>query len=193
MLETNKTLTTEPLAMGASTSPITYADALENYRKNTDWWIIFDALDLPNAVGSALWIAGRTGFSVENITEALEGLIVLGLLEKSRNGYEKVKTNFNVPNDNKSKLQKMEDHALISRQILNHLNEQARGAIRFASFASNVEIIADLYQKIDKALLEAQDKSLSLQKEQLDNVYLVSYTSISSLPTNSNGKGASRG
>lgn len=193
MLETNKTLTTEPLVMGASTSPITYADALENYRKNTDWWIIFDALDLPNAVGSALWIAGRTGFSVENITEALEGLIVLGLLEKSRNGYEKVKTNFNVPNDNKSKLQKMEDHALISRQILNHLNEQARGAIRFASFASNVEIIADLYQKIDKALLEAQDKSLSLQKEQLDNVYLVSYTSISSLPTNSNGKGASRG
>ncbi len=45
-------------------------------------------------------------------------------------------------------IQRMEDHALISRQILNHLNEDARGAIRFASFASNIQIIADLYQKI---------------------------------------------
>lgn len=182
--------TAEPsLAFGAATSPISYADALENYRKNTDWWIIFDSLDLPSSMGSSLWIAGRTGISVESVAEALEGLVVLGLLRKSHNGYEKVKVNFDLPSDNQTKQQRMEDHALISRQILNHLNEDARGAIRFASFASNIQIIADLYQKIDKALLEAQEESRKLSKEQLDNVYLASYTSITALPLDVKRKG----
>jgi hypothetical protein len=85
----------------------------------------------------------------------------------------------------------MEEHALVSRQILNHLNEKAQGAIRFASFASNIQIITELYQKIDTALLEAQEQSRKSSKEQLDNVYLASYTSITSLPTTQNGKGAS--
>ncbi len=178
------------LASGAPTSPITFADALENYRKNTDWWIIFDSLDLPSSMGSALWISGRTGISVESVTEALEGLVVLGLLRKSPNGYEKAKINFDLPSDNQTKQQRMEDHALISRQILNHLNEDARGAIRFASFASNIQIIADLYQKIDKALLEAQELSRKLPREQLNNVYLAFYTSITALPLDTKRKGA---
>lgn len=187
---TNNSSSEINLASGAPTSPISYADALENYRKNTDWWIIFDSLDLPSSMGSALWISGRTGISVESVTEALEGLVVLGLLRKSPNGYEKAKINFDLPSDNQTKLQRMEDHALISRQILNHLNEDARGAIRFASFASNIQIIADLYQKIDKALLEAQELSRKLPREQLDNVYLASYTSITALPLDAKRKGA---
>lgn len=178
------------LSEGNSGSPISYADSLENYRKNTDWWIVFDCLDLPNAIGSALWIAGRTGLSVETANEALEGLVVLGLLKKSQNGYEKVTLNFDVPSENQTKAQRMAEHALISRQILNHLHEEARGAIRFGSFASNVQIIADLYEKIDKAIYEAQEKSRKLSKQELDNVYLVSYTSITALPNSQNGKGA---
>lgn len=192
MLDSSKTTSAEPsLASGVATSPISYADALENYRTNTDWWIVFESLDLPNAIGSALWLSGRTGISVETVTEALEGMIVLGLLKKSHNGYEKIKLNFDIPHEGQTKQQRMEEHALISRQILNHLHNDARGAIRFASFASNIQIIADLYQKIDKALLEAQEQSRKLPKDQLDNVYLASYTSITSLPIIQTGKGAS--
>lgn len=191
MLDFNKTTSAEPsLASGTATSPISYADALENYRTNTDWWIVFESLDLPNAVGSSLWLSGRTGISVETVTEALEGLVVLGMLKKSQNGYEKIKLNFNFPHEGQTKQQRIEEHALISRQILNHLHHEARGAIRFASFASNMQIIADLYQKIDKALIEAQEQSRKLPKEQLDNVYLASYTSITSLQTGQTGKGA---
>lgn len=188
MLETNKTLTTEPLAMGASTSPITYADALENYRKNTDWWIIFDALDLPNAVGSALWIAGRTALSVDTVTEAIEGLIVLGLLKRTEKGFEKVKDVLIVPNNDQSKAKLMDDHALISRQILNHLNEDAKGALRFASFASNIQIIAEMYEKINQAIFDADEKSKKLSRGQIDNIYLTSFTAVTATKT---GKGAS--
>lgn len=195
MLEINKdqlgqgNLAQGHLAEGASRSPIRYADALENFRRNTDWWVVADVLDLPNAVGSALWVAQKTGFSVEDVSEALEGLVVLGLLKKSEKGFEKVKRDFDVPWTDQSKQQKLDDHALISRQILNHLNESARGAIRFASFASNIEIIAEMYRKVDQALNEAQEKSRKLKPSSLDNVYLVSYTSVTATPDHNGGKG----
>ncbi len=76
---------------------ISYADALENYRTNTDWWIVFDSFELPNAIGSALWIAGRTGLSVDTVTEALEGLVVLGLVKRIDKGFEAVKNVLHVP------------------------------------------------------------------------------------------------
>lgn len=188
MLTNNLADSSGTLATGFTSSPISYADALENYRKNTDWWIVFDAFDLPNAKGSALWIASKTTLSVETVTEALEGLAVLGLLAKSANGFEKVKQNIDLPNDGLTKHQRIQDHALISRQILNQLGEDSRGSIRHTCFASNIQIITDLYSQIDRLILEAQEKSRALKKEEIDNVYLATYTAVNSVP---NGKGVS--
>lgn len=137
----------QPLAQGASRSPISYADALENYRTNTDWWIVFDCFELPNAIGSALWISGRTGLSLDTVTEALEGLVLLGLAKRTDKGFEAVKNVIKLPNEDLTKQKMMENHALISRQVLNHLTDNARGALRFASFASNIQIIAEMYKK----------------------------------------------
>lgn len=176
------------LVVGASKSPITYPDALENYRRNMDWWIVFETLDLPHAIGSSLWISERTGISVEATAEALEGLSVLGLLKQSEKGFEKIKKDFDIPWTDKPKTEKLADHVLISQQILNHLDESARGAMRFASFATNIEMINEIYQKIDKILIEAKAKSEKLSASQLDNVYLFSYTSVNGTPFSSNGK-----
>lgn len=177
------------LVQGKPDHVISYADAMNNYRKNTDWWVIFDTFDLPGAKGSALWISSKTGIGVETVTEALEGLTVLGLLRQSTNGFEKVKNEIQIVHDNQSKAERMQDHALISHQILNHLDQHAKGALRFASFASNIEIISELYAKIDEAFYEAQRKSKAVKKELLDNVYLLSYTSVTSIPL----KGGTRG
>lgn len=153
------------LSEGNSGSPISYADALENYRKNTDWWIVFDTFDLSGAVGSSLWISGRTGLSVDTVTEALEGMVVLGLLVRTAKGFERVKKVLHLSNEDQTKQKRMEDHALISRQVLNHLHENARGALRFASFASNIQIIAEMYEKINKAILEADEQSKKNEPE----------------------------
>lgn len=188
MIEANNTQNTS-LAVGTSSSPISYADALENYRTNTDWWIVFDSFELPNSVGSALWIAGRTGLSVDTVTEALEGLVVLGLVARTSKGFEAVKNVLHIPNDNQTKQKKMDEHALISRQILNHLHDEAKGALRFASFASNIQIIAEMYEKINKIILEADEKSKSLSRDKIDNIYLSSFTAVTATPVQ-NVKGA---
>ena len=177
------------LTAGMATSPISYGDALENYRNNTDWWIIFDCFDLPNAVGSALWISGRTGLSVDIVTEALEGLITLGLVARTSKGFEKIKSEIVLPHENQSKQERMLKHALISRQVLNHLQENAKGALRFASFASNLQIIAEMYDKIDKAILEADEQSKKLPRNQIDNVYLMSFTAVTTTQSQ-DGKGS---
>ena len=163
-------LDTENLVRGTTDSQVSYKDALENYRKNTDWWIIFDTFDLPDSKGSSLWLSEKTSIPVETVTESLEGLRVLGLLKQTANGYEKIKSDIVIPNNDQSKVDRMNDHALISRQILNHLGEEAKGALRFASFASNIEIIAEMYGKINEAILEADAKSKKLDRKQLDNV-----------------------
>ncbi|MGZ5279688.1 MAG: hypothetical protein ACXWC9_07095, partial [Pseudobdellovibrionaceae bacterium] len=155
-----------------------------------DWWIIFDTFDLPGAKGSTLWISSKTGIGVEPVTEALEGLTVLGLLKQSANGYEKVKTEINIATDNQSTSDRMRDHALISHQILNHLNDQAKGALRFASFASNIQIIAEMYEKINEAIYEADRKSKRLSRDKMDNIYLTSFTTVTVL-SEKGGKGAS--
>lgn len=178
------------LATGFTTSPISYADALENYRKNTDWWIVLEAFDLNNAKGSALWISGRTGIGVETVTEALEGLTVLGLLTKSVNGFEKINKDFFGFENVKSKTERFLDHALVSRQILNHLGEDSRAAIRYGHFASNLNIIAEMYDKINQAILEADAKSKTLSRDQIDNIYLVSMTAVTSAPAQVGGKNA---
>lgn len=177
------------LAAGVATSPISYADALENYRNNTDWWIIFDSFDLPSAIGSALWISGRTGLSVDVVTEALEGLVTLGLVGRTTKGFEKIKTEILLPHENQTKQERMEKHALISRQVLNHLHDNAKGALRFASFASNIQIIAEMYTKIDQAILEADERSKKLPRNQIDNVYLMSFTAVTTTQSQ-DGKGS---
>lgn len=180
----------QKLSSGTESGPVSYADALENYKKNTDWWIIFDSFDLEGSKGSALWIASRTGFTVEAVTEALEGLVVLGLVKKSEQGFEKIKEEFD-PVQSLSKAEVFEDHAMISRQVLNHLLPEAKGAVRFASFASNINIIAEMYQKINEAIIEADKKSKKLKRDQIDNIYLSTFSAVSSLNSQQKGKGDS--
>ena len=182
MLSSNGILPESSLASGLSTSAISYEDALENYRRNTDWWLVFDSFDLSDAKGSALWIATRTGVTVEVVTEALEGLTVLGVVRRSDKGFEKARATMELPDGGRSKAQRVDDHALVSQQILNHLDAGSRGAIRYSSFASNSKIIADLYQKIDNALLEAQALSRALDKSQIDSVYLATFTAVNGIP-----------
>ena len=188
MLETTQPNTSdESLANGLNTSPISYNDAFENLRRNTDWWIVYCTFDLPNSVGTSLWIANKLGISVESATEALEGLVILGHLKRSDKGYEKLKFDLDIPHANQTKAKRVEDHALVSQQILNHLNESSRGALRFATFAANLEIIVEMYEKINQAINEADEKSKMLDKSKMDNIYSITFTATNTVNMNTKG------
>lgn len=177
MLEQNS-----PLLSGASKSPVTYADALENHKKNTDWWVVYAAFDLPDFQSSPLWLSTRLNLSVETVIEALEGLTVLGHLKKDGSGYAPSKgRNFvqlNVTQQKKTDV--IEDHSLISRQIINQLSEEAVIAVDHRCFASNIEILKELYSDINAAFEKAYKNSSKVQNN--DRIFKMSFTAVDVLP-----------
>jgi hypothetical protein len=168
----------ENLAAGRSATPISYGDALENYRRNTDWWVVFAAFDLPDLDPSPLWIAQKTNLSVDVVVEALEGLAVLGFLKKDRGAFFPVPgkdfVNFDVKN--KPKADVIDEHAVITRQVLNQLNDEAIIAIDHRCFASDVEILNELYSDMRKAFEKAYTKSKSLKTK--DRIFKMTFTAV---------------
>jgi len=181
LIEANNTQNTS-LAVGTNSSPISYADALENHKKNTDWWVVYAAFDLPDFQASPLWLASRLNLSVETVIEALEGLTVLGHLKKDGNVYVPSKgRNFvqlNVTQQKKADV--IEDHSLISRQIINQLSEEALMAVDHRCFASNVEILKELYSDINAAFEKAYKNSSKIDKN--DRIFKMSFTAVDVLP-----------
>ena len=178
----------EVLAGGKSDTPVSYADALANYRGNSDWWVVFAAFDLPDFQPSPLWIANRTHLPLEVVVEALEGLAVLGYLQKQNGAFYPIKGKDFVKLDvfNRKKAEVLQEHGLIARQILNQLAEEALVAVDHRCFASNVEILHELYSDIAKAFESAYKKSQ--QAKVKDQVFKMTFTAIDVL----NQKGESR-
>lgn len=176
MLETNSIPAN--LSVGNSDSPISYEDALENYRKNTDWWVVFAAFDLPGFQSSPLWIAQKTNLKVEVVVEALEGLSLLGYLKKEQGAFYPVKgkdfVNFEV--QKRKKLEVIEEHGLISRQILNHLSENSLVAADHRCFASNGAILSELYSDIAKAFEKAYTDSIKASNK--DKIFKMTFTAV---------------
>lgn len=173
------------LADGVQKTPISYEDAMENYRKNTDWWVIFAAFDLPDFQSSTIWISQKTGLSIETVVEALEGLETLGYLKNESGKYAPVngKSLIKFETKNKDKAQVLSDHALISKQMLNHLYDNPMAAFEHRCFASNVEILRELYSDISKAFDRAY--SASIKDKNKDSILKITFTATNVLP----GKG----
>jgi hypothetical protein len=180
LLENNNS--TASLSTGSSQSQISYADALENHKKNTDWWVVYAAFDLPDFQSSPLWLSSKLNLTVDTVIEALEGLTVLGHLKKDANGYAPSKgRNFvqlNVTQGKKADV--IEDHSLISRQIINHLSEEALMAVDHRCFASNVEILKELYSDINAAFEKAYKNSSKVENN--DRIFKMSFTAVDVLP-----------
>lgn len=159
MLEQNTQ--SQQLATGASLSPISYADAIENYRKNSSWWVVFSAFDLPDFQSSPLWISQKTKIPVDVVVEALEGLAVLGYLNKEQGAFYPVKGKDFVKMDvtNRKKAEVLEEHSLIATQVLSEMHENALIAVDHRCFASNVETLKELYSDIAKAFEKAYKSS----------------------------------
>lgn len=183
MLEQNSQRSAETsLVSGAVTGPISYADAMENYRKNTDWWVVFATFDLPDFQSSPIWIANRLKLNLETVIEALEGLVLLGYLTKDSSGYSVIKGKSFVhlkPTELK-KSEIIEEHSLISRQVVNQLSEDAVIAVDHRCFASNVEIIKELYSDINAAMEKAFKNSASAKNK--DCIFKMSFTAVDVLP-----------
>lgn len=166
------------LANGRPTAAISYTDAMENYRRNTDWWVVFAAFDLPDVDPSPMWIAQRTNLSIEVVVEALEGLSVLGFLKKDKGAFSPIPgkdfVNFDVKA--KPKAEVLDEHSIIAHQILNQLNEEALAAVDHRCFAANLEILQELYSDINQAFEKAYSRSKGSGPK--DRIFKMSFTAV---------------
>ncbi len=190
MLNLNKnTLSTDTeinLVMGQQSSPITYADALENYKKNTDWWVVLAAFSLSDYQPSSLWISQKVKLPVDIVVEALEGLSVLGQLKKDNGSYYSIQNKTLIKSDfvGLQKADVIEEHFLISQQIISQLEEDALMACDHRCFASNIDILNELFADITKALEKACAASLKAQNK--DRIFKTTFTSVDLLNRKNN-------
>jgi hypothetical protein len=177
---------TPQLEVGNTTEHISIDDARASFQRNTDWWTVFACFDLPDFNQSPLWISKKTGVSVEEVVEALEGLSVLGLLTRENGTFapSKGREFFLYDFSGKSKKQVIEDHSIVTQQILNDMRMDGTFAIEHCSLAANKEIISELYSDMKAAIVKAFQKSQEM-KNRNDGVYRIAFTAVDAIRTKS--------
>lgn len=181
----------QTLHAGNSSGQIGFLEAKEAFQRNSNWWTVFAAFDLPDFNPSTLWLAKKTNLSVEEVVDALEGLTVLGYLQKENGAFEPVKGKEFLKFDwsNKSKAEIIDEHAIVSQQILNHMHPDTTVAFDHRFIAGNKEIILDLYKDIQAAFDRAFAKSQE-NKTANDAIFKITFTGVDVLKgQNANGRG----
>lgn len=151
----------ETLSIGQYQDQVHYAETLEVYRRNSDWWAVFACFDLARGPHSARDIARLLSISESEAEEALEALRTLGFLKKDGQSYASVPGkefmpfNFNGMTHEEN----IERHALVSQQILNDMGPRQRMFFDHRCFALNEQILSDLYKDIAAAFDRAFAKS----------------------------------
>lgn len=170
------------LNAGNTPEQIGYMEAKESFQRNTNWWTVFATFDLPDFNPSALWISKKTDLHVEEVVEALEGLTVLGYLKKENGAYDPIKGKEFLKFDwsNKSKSEIIDEHAVVSQQILNHMHADTTVAFDHRFIAGNKQLIDELYQDIkiafDKAFAKSQENKLKN-----DSIFKITFTGVNVL------------
>lgn len=180
----------QTLESGKSGNQIGFLDARENFQNNSNWWTVFATFNMPDFNPSTLWISKRANLPVEEVVEALEGLTSLGYLTKTNDSFVPVKGKEFLSFDwsGKSKAEIIDQHALVSQQILNHLHPATTVVFDHRFFASNIEIVTQLYKDInsafEKAFLDSQ-----ANKSKNDGIYKITFTAVDVLKAPIQGEG----
>jgi hypothetical protein len=179
------------LVIGNASPQIGYEEAKRAFQLNSNWWTVIASFDLPDFQPSAIWISTKTGIELKEVVEALEGLLVLGML-KSENGFIKPVKNrnfFEFDWKSKSKSEIKEEHAIVSQQILNDMNDSSLVVFDHRCFAGNLEIISKLYSDIKKAFDNAFEAAQNSKNQENDRVFKITFTAVDALKITPNEMG----
>lgn len=158
---------------------INYNDAKDKFQRNTNWWTVFASFDLPDFVPSILWISKKTEINVEEVAEALEGLLLLGYLKKNVGFFEPIKdkefSSFDWKTKTKSEI--INEHAVVSQQILNQMREDVTLVFDHRFFAANKSVMVELYKDIQVAMNKAF-KASQENKSENDSIFKLTFTGV---------------
>ena len=179
------------LHAGSGNDQVGLPQARDAFQRNSDWWTVFAAFDLPDFNPSPLWISKKTGISVEDVVEALDGLSVLGYLKKANGAFYPTKDgeHHNFSYGDKNKTQVISEHSVVSQQILNDLSEQSLFAFDHCFMTGNKQILTELYHDVQKAFDSAIQKAKQ-DKKSNDCIFKMTFTAVDVVKPISTEKGA---
>ena len=154
------------------------ASLLDSYQRNSNWWTVFACFDLARMEPTVEWITRHTGLAIEDVEEALEGLRILGYLRKEGQRYQPIRGKDFVQFDfePKTRAESIDQHALVSQQILNELGPTQTTAFDHRCIAANDEIVLELYKDIAAAYEKAFAKAKCSKKN--DRIFKMTFTAV---------------
>ena len=135
--------------------PVTFLKQLEDSYSGS--WVIRcinSYFDIKKTVHSIKDMSESLRFSVKDSVHAIETLEKLGILRKTELGYRKVLKYIFYPHQGHNSRKSLEDHMIISLQILNRMkkNSKEKNFYRSSFVATNENLVQELTQNIDDLL-----------------------------------------
>ena len=136
---------------------------IKQFTDNWIWRTVHCLIENPNFDPSPRSIASKLDVSVEKAVDAVEGLLKLGLIEKSSGTYKVKSQWFQILPKDLSSADILDTHIKLAPQILSRLNEDDKFTVQF--FKGNETLLKkyvprfiELYKQMDE---EAQREGIS--------------------------------
>lgn len=152
-----------------------YNQALKNFLGNYVLRAVHAFMEHQDFDASPVWIANKLNISIETAAQALDNLVILGLAERTSEGFLPKEVKFLIPDDEMTPEVRMDRHTLVSLQILNRLDPRKRTFYYQGFVASNKEAFTELKTKLNKLL---SDFSLQSAHGPKDGLYCFTTTAV---------------
>lgn len=151
------------------TAHTSYSEALNSFCADLDWRTIHALFDHQDFNPSYKWISEKVGCSLEKVANCIEGLITLGVIKRTNEGFDVLKKDvlFNELGEISTQ-SRIEMHALLTQQIAQKREDGIFGLDRVSLLSSNRELVREFNDKVVEAFAELRKKSLVNKK---DGVY----------------------
>lgn len=147
------------------------AELQKKYTSNWSWRALAALIDVnPEASRSIKWLAQKLSIAIEEVVEGLEGLEMLGIIERTAQGYKKILKYVYFSDRDIDPMSVLADHVLVSAQILSRLNPRnlnKKSFYRTGFVASNEELVRDFCLQIEALMKTFVEQSAKCEADRV--------------------------
>lgn len=147
---------------------LSYSEALSRFVSDIEWRFIFCLFDTQDFNPNLSWISKKTGCSVEKVNEVVEGLVTLGVVRRTAEGFALVKSDLDLselgPITRESRI---EANVRLTQQTANQRDLVRVGLDRNVVLATNKENIVEFYERMTQLVTEFRQKSTESSKRDI--------------------------
>lgn len=149
----------------------------EKYTGSWLWRTLAAMVDMSSFEPSPIKLAAQLNVTVEQVVEALEGLVELGIIRRTTDGFSRVFKNVYFSDRQLNPKALLVDHMLVSTQISGRLDAfNNKGQFYRTGFvATNRETMNNFCEKLDALMREFLEES---SKAEADTVFAMTFSGV---------------